>query len=52
MKMDVTELGPMKRALKIEVPADEVAQRLAKAYVELSRQVNIPAFQLNLPECR
>ena len=45
MKMDVTELGPMKRALKIEVPADEVTQRLAKAYVELNRQVNIPGFR-------
>ena len=45
MKMDVTELGPMKRALKIEVPADEVNQRLAKAYVELNRQVNIPGFR-------
>jgi trigger factor len=45
MKMEVTELGPMKRALKIEVPADEVAQRLAKAYVDLNRQVNIPGFR-------
>jgi len=45
MKMDVTELGAMKRALKIEVPADEVTQRLAKAYVELNRQVNIPGFR-------
>jgi len=45
MKMDVTELGPMKRGLKIEVPADEVTQRLAKAYVELNRQVNIPGFR-------
>ena len=45
MKMDVTELGPMKRALKIEVPADEVTQRFARAYVELNRQVNIPGFR-------
>ncbi|MGH7183912.1 MAG: trigger factor, partial [Nitrospiraceae bacterium] len=36
---------PMKRALKIEVPADEVTQRLTKAYVELNRQVNIPGFR-------
>jgi trigger factor len=35
----------MKRALKIEVPADEVTQRLARAYVELNRQVNIPGFR-------
>jgi trigger factor len=45
MKMEVTELGPMKRALKIEVPADEVTQRLTKAYGELNRQVNIPGFR-------
>jgi trigger factor len=45
MKMEVTELGPMKRALKIEVPADEVTQRLARAYVELNRQVSIPGFR-------
>ena len=45
MKMEMTELGPMKRALKIEVPADEVTQRFARAYVELNRQVNIPGFR-------
>jgi trigger factor len=45
MKMEVTELGPMKRALKIEVPADEVAQRFSRAYIELNRQVRIPGFR-------
>ncbi|MGQ0811429.1 MAG: trigger factor [Nitrospiraceae bacterium] len=45
MKMEVTELGPMKRALKIEVPAEEVNQRFAKAYTELNRQVQIPGFR-------
>ena len=45
MKMEVTELGPMKRALKIEVPADEVTQRFSEAYVELNRQVRIPGFR-------
>ena len=45
MKMEMTELGPMKRALKIEVPADEVSQRFSKAYVELNRQVRIPGFR-------
>ena len=45
MKMEVTELGPMKRALKIVVPADEVTQRFARAYVELNRQVTIPGFR-------
>jgi trigger factor len=45
MKMEVTELGPMKRALKIEVPADEVTQQFSRAYVELNRQVQIPGFR-------
>ena len=45
MKMEVTELGPMKRALKIEVPAEEVTQRFTRAYVELNRQVSIPGFR-------
>ena len=45
MKMEMTELGPMKRALKIEVPADEVTQRFSQAYVELNRQVRIPGFR-------
>jgi len=43
--MEVTELGPLKRALKIEVPGDEVAQRFVRAYGDLNRQVNIPGFR-------
>ncbi|MGC4099433.1 MAG: trigger factor [Nitrospira sp.] len=43
--MEVTELGPMKRALKIEVPADEVTQQFSRAYLELNRQVQIPGFR-------
>ena len=45
MKMEMTELGPMKRALKIEVSAEEVAQRFLHAYSELNRQVRIPGFR-------
>ena len=45
MKMEMTELGPMKRALKIEVPAQEVSQRFSRAYTELNRQVRIPGFR-------
>jgi trigger factor len=45
MKMEVTEPGPMKRALKIEVPADEVTQQFSRAYLELNRQVQIPGFR-------
>lgn len=45
MKMEVTELGPMKRALKIEVPAEDVNKRFVQAYTELNRQVQIPGFR-------
>ena len=45
MNVEVTELGPMKRALRIEVPADEVTQRFSRAYTELNRQVQIPGFR-------
>ena len=45
MKMEMTELGPMKRALKIEVPADDVNVRFVQAYSELNRQVRIPGFR-------
>ncbi|MEB2338170.1 MAG: trigger factor [Nitrospirales bacterium] len=41
----MTELGPMKRALKIEVPAEEVNLRFVQAYTELNRQVRIPGFR-------
>jgi len=45
MKMEMTELGPMKRALKIEVPVEEVAQRFIQAYKDLNRQVRVPGFR-------
>lgn len=35
----------MKRALKIEVPADEVSQQFSRAYLELNRQIRIPGFR-------
>lgn len=43
--MEMTELGPMKRALKIEVPAEEVARRFVQAYKDLNRQVRVPGFR-------
>ncbi len=45
MKLEVSELGPMKRVLKIEVPAEEVKQRFVQVYTELNRQVQIPGFR-------
>ena len=45
MKLEMTELGPIKRALKIEVPEEEVNRQFAQAYSELNRQVRIPGFR-------
>lgn len=45
MKLEVTELGPVKRAFKIEVPSEEVNRRFTQAYAELSRQVHVPGFR-------
>lgn len=45
MKLEVTELGPVKRALKIEVPEEDVKREFERAYAELNRQVQIPGFR-------
>ena len=45
MKLEVTELGPVKRALKIEIPEDEVNKQFAQSYAELNKQVRIPGFR-------
>lgn len=45
MKLEVTELGPVKRALKIELSPEEVNREFDQAYAELNRQVQIPGFR-------
>jgi len=45
MKLDVTELGPVKRAIRIEVSAEDVSKRFQDIYAELRNQVNIPGFR-------
>lgn len=45
MKLEVTELGPVQRAVKIEVPAEDVTKRFEQAYADLNRQVRIPGFR-------
>lgn len=45
MKLEMTELGPVKRALKIEVPEEAVNSEFQKVYAELKRQVRIPGFR-------
>ncbi|MGB0908808.1 MAG: trigger factor [Nitrospirales bacterium] len=45
MKLEMTELGPVKRALKIEVPEDAVNTEFLKVYNELKKQVRVPGFR-------
>jgi len=45
MKLEVTELGPVQRAVKIEVPAEDVTKRIEVAYADLNRRVHIPGFR-------
>lgn len=45
MKLEMTELGPMKRALKIEVSETDVKERFRRAYADLNRQVQVPGFR-------
>lgn len=45
MKMEVTEIGPVKRAIKIEVPPEIVNQEFDKVYTDIKRQAKIPGFR-------
>lgn len=45
MKLDVTELGPVKRAVRIEVSAEDVSKRFQDVYADLRNQVHIPGFR-------
>lgn len=45
MKMEVTEIGPVKRAIKIEVPPEVVNQEFEKVYSDIKRQAHIPGFR-------
>jgi len=45
MKMEMTELGPVTRALKIEVSEEAVNKEFQRAYAELKRQVRVPGFR-------
>ena len=45
MKLEMTELGPVKRALKIEVPEEAVKSEFKKVYAQLKREARIPGFR-------
>lgn len=45
MKTEVTEVGPCKVRIQIEVPAEAVKERIDRRYRELSENVVIPGFR-------
>lgn len=45
MKVEVQELTPVKRAIKVEIPQDVVSKEFAQAYALLRTKVKIPGFR-------
>jgi len=45
LKVDIEEISPVKKSLKIEVPEEIVTRELAAAYTDLNQRVRIPGFR-------
>ena len=45
MKIDVDELSPVQRKLRVALPRDKVASEFAKAYQDLSQRVRVKGFR-------
>jgi trigger factor len=45
MKVDVQEISPVVRALRIEVPEEVVRKEFESAYLALNRRVQVPGFR-------
>jgi trigger factor len=45
IKIDVDELGPIQRKVRVELPRDKVASEFAKAYQTLSQRVRVKGFR-------
>ena len=45
MKVEVTESGAWRRTLEIEVPREDVDERLKEAYKSYSKSLNLPGFR-------
>lgn len=45
MKVEIQELSPVKRAIKIEIPQEVISKEFAQAYATLRRQVKVPGFR-------
>ena len=45
MKIDVDELSPVQRKVRVALPGDKVASEFTKAYQTLSRRVRVKGFR-------
>ncbi len=45
MKIDVDEMGPVQRKVRVELPKDKVASEFAKAYQTLAQRVRVKGFR-------
>ena len=45
MQVQVEDVGPCKKLLRIEIPAERVTQQLEEAYKQLSDTVVVPGFR-------
>jgi trigger factor len=46
MKIDVDELSPVERKVRVELPRDKVASEFTKAYQTLNRRVRVKGFRV------
>ena len=45
MKVEIEELTPIKRTIKVEIPSDVVSKAFAQAYASLRKKVKVPGFR-------
>lgn len=45
MKLDVKELGPLRKAIKVDIPEDVVNRKFQEIFFEISRKIQIPGFR-------
>ena len=45
MQVQIEDVGPCKKTLRIEIPPDKVREKLDESYLELGQQVEIPGFR-------
>lgn len=45
MKLEVKELGPLKRAIKVEIPEDVVSRKFLEIFSEINKKIQLPGFR-------